>query len=83
MLYHNKDDFDKILTSSYKVYQKAFILPPKKEITHMYHVLADLLEPKVLISDTPDKLTDKVLIYLEDIDTYYKNNLLKLQNKNL
>lgn len=79
----DEDDFDKILTSSYKVYQKAFILPPKKEITHMYHVLADLLEPKVLISDTPDKLTDKVLIYLEDIDTYYKNNLLKLQNKNL
>lgn len=74
----NEADFDELLTSSYKVYKKAFILPPKKEITHMYHVLADLLEPNVLISDTSENLTDKVLLYLKDVDSYYTNNLLKL-----
>ncbi|RDU22506.1 extracellular solute-binding protein [Anaerosacchariphilus polymeriproducens] len=74
----NEYDFDELLTSSYKVYKKAFILPPKKEITHMYHVLADLLEPNVLISDTSENLTDKVLLHLKDVDSYYTNNLLKL-----
>lgn len=73
----NEDDFDELLACSYKVYNKAFILPPKKEITHMYHVLADLLEPNVLISDTPEKLTDKVLLNLKDANSYYKNTLLK------
>ncbi|MGP1411993.1 MAG: extracellular solute-binding protein [Peptoanaerobacter stomatis] len=73
----NEDDSNELLTCSYKVYNKAFVLPPKKEITHMYHVLADLLEPNVLISDTAEKLTDKVLLHLNDTNSYYKNNLLQ------
>lgn len=74
----NEDSFNELLSCSYKIYKKAYILPPQMEITHMYHVLADLLEPNVLISDTPENLTDKVLLHLKDVDSYYKNNLLKL-----
>lgn len=71
-------NFGDLQVESYKVYSKAFILPPKKEVTHMYHVLADLLEPNVLIKDTPEKLTDNVIMHLKDADSYYKNNRIKI-----
>ena len=44
----------------------------------MYHVLADLLEPNVLIRDNPEELTKKVILHLNDVESYYKNNLLKM-----
>lgn len=75
----NEIEFGNLQIESYSVYNKAFILPPKKEVTHMYHVLADLLEPNVLVSDTPEKLTDKVIMLLNDAESYYKNNLIKLE----
>lgn len=74
----DKNNFDEKLLNSYEVYKQAFIMPPKKDVTHMYHVLADLLEPNVLIRDTPDILTDKVILHLNDVESYYKNNLLKM-----
>ena len=74
----DKNNFDEKLLKSYEVYKRAFIMPPKKEVTHMYHVLADLLEPNVLIRDNPEELTKKVILHLNDVESYYKNNLLKM-----
>ena len=49
-----------------------FILPPLKEVSHMYHVLADLLEPNVIVSDSPEALAKDVIAKLKDTDSYYK-----------
>jgi maltose-binding protein MalE len=68
----NEDEFDELTVKSYEIYKKSFIMPPLKEVTNMYHVLADLLEPNVLISDTTENLAQSVLKQLEDVDSYYK-----------
>ena len=62
----------KIMVDSYKVYKNSFILPPLKEVSHMYHVLADLLEPNVIVSDSPEVLAKDVIAKLKDTDSYYK-----------
>lgn len=64
--------FGELTAKSYEIYNKSFIMPPIVEITHMYHVLADMLEPGVLISDTPENLTNRVLYKLADSTQYYK-----------
>lgn len=43
----------------------------------MYHVLADMLEPYVIAHDSPEDIARKVMLHLEDVESYYKNNLLK------
>ncbi|MBD7910989.1 extracellular solute-binding protein [Clostridium cibarium] len=68
----NEGEFDELTVKSYEIYKKSFIMPPLKEVTNMYHVLADLLEPNVLISDTTENLAQSVLKQLEDVDSYYK-----------
>ena len=73
----NYSEGNELLSSSYKVYKNAFILPPKKDVTHMYHVLADLLEPGILNSDKVENLTDKTLIYLMDVNSYYNSKKSK------
>lgn len=73
----NAVEISDLLRSSYSVYESAYILPAKKEVTHMYHVLADMLEPYVIAHDSPEDIARKVMLHLEDVESYYKNNLLK------
>lgn len=68
----DENEFDQIMIDSYKVYKKSFILPPLKEVSHMYHVLADLLEPNVLVSDSPEVITKSVIQELKNLNSYYK-----------
>ncbi len=70
--------FDELMIKSYEIHKKAFIMPPLQSVTHMYHVLADMLEPNVIIRDTPEKLAEKVIYHLTDVKSYYENNLIKL-----
>lgn len=67
-----ESQFDELTIENYKIYNSSFILPPLKEVTNMYHVLADMLEPEVLISMSPEDLAKDVLEKLKDVDSYYK-----------
>lgn len=68
----DESKFSQIMIDSYKVYKNSFILPPLKEVSHMYHVLADLLEPNILVSDSPESLVKDVIQKLKNTDEYYK-----------
>lgn len=70
--------FDEKMIRSYEVYKKSFILPPLQEVTHMYHVLADMLEPNIIIREPLDDITEKVIYHLKQVNSYYENNLIKM-----
>jgi ABC-type glycerol-3-phosphate transport system substrate-binding protein len=53
-----------ILRASYDVFTQAVFLPPYRILSHIFHVLADLLEPGVLVKYQLDELIDKA--YIED-----------------
>lgn len=67
----DEKQFDELTVESYKIYRNSFMLPPLKEVTNMYHVLADLLEPEELIKDTPEAIANEVLEKLKDVDNYF------------
>ena len=63
------DAASEVVKVIYDVYKKSFILPPKIEVSHMYHVLADLLERDVLTSAPEDELAADYcerLLHVED-----------------
>lgn len=66
----DENKMDGLLLDSYKIYNKSYILPALTEVSNMYHVLADLLEPDILVSDTPENLTKNILKNLKNINSY-------------
>jgi maltose-binding protein MalE len=63
--------FDELTVKSYEIYKNAFVLPPLIDVSHMYHVLGDLLERDVVTSEPEDVLAEKFHEKLKEADKYY------------
>lgn len=58
-----------VLRASYEVYSRAIFLPPYKILSHIFHVLADLLEPGVLVKYPLDELIEKAFTKMQDVNS--------------
>jgi ABC-type glycerol-3-phosphate transport system substrate-binding protein len=57
------------LQASYDVFAQAIFLPPYKIISHIFHVLADLLEPGVLVKYPLEELMERAYVKMQDVNS--------------
>jgi ABC-type glycerol-3-phosphate transport system substrate-binding protein len=62
-------DTPQVLQASYQVFAQSIFLPPYKILSHIFHVLADLLEPGVLVKYPLDELMHKAYLKMQDVNS--------------
>ena len=65
-----KAEFDNTnLNISHRVYEQSIVLPPTKWVSHIFHVLADLFEPGVMVKYPLGELTDQAIEKMQDTES--------------
>lgn len=60
---------DPNLRQSREVFESAVFLPPYRILSHIYHVLADLFEPGVMVRYQLAELLDRAMEKMQDVDS--------------
>lgn len=64
----DRSSLDPELERSYQVFRQAIFLPPYRVLSHIYHVLSDVMEPGVLVRHPLDEVVDRAFARMQEPD---------------